>query len=150
MIPQDHISEWRDRAPWNENFQVEQDLIISRALTEIFSDHVLAKALAFRGGTALYQRRKGRDLFDLAIGLADERSNAKRIVGVFLEYMEQEGHRVTRAMFERNLAEKLDDPQFGEDMSALLRLGYEWRPTEAAQTVSRRLVPLLPGKAWKG
>ena len=55
MIPRDYITEWRERAPWSENFQVEQDLIISRALVEIFSDPVLAGALALRGGTALYK-----------------------------------------------------------------------------------------------
>ena len=55
MIPRDYITEWRERAPWSEDFQVEQDLIISRALVEIFSDPVLAGVLALRGGTALYK-----------------------------------------------------------------------------------------------
>ena len=55
MIPRDYITQWRAQAPWNEDFQVEQDLVISRALVEIFSDPVLARALAFRGGTALYK-----------------------------------------------------------------------------------------------
>ena len=58
------------------------------------------------------------------------------------------GH--TRAMFERNLAGKIGDTQFNADMSALLRLGFEWRPSEAAQTVSERLIRLLPGEHWKG
>ena len=49
MIPRDYITQWRERAPWTEDFQVEQDLVISRALVEIFSDPVLAGALAFRG-----------------------------------------------------------------------------------------------------
>lgn len=55
MIPQDFITEWRRRAPWNEDFQVEQDLVISRALVDIFSDPVLADGLAFRGGTAIHK-----------------------------------------------------------------------------------------------
>jgi len=55
VIPRDYITEWRERAPWSEDFQVEQDLIISRALVEIFSHPVLASALALRGGTALYK-----------------------------------------------------------------------------------------------
>ena len=269
MIARDYITEWRERAPWNEDFQVEQDLVISRALVEIFSDAVLTGALAFRGGTALYklyltpparysedidlvqvapgpagpvmdalrnaldpwlgearwkqsqgrmtfgyrflsegtpamrlrlkveintrehfavfgfarrafsvesrwytrradiatfeldellatklralyQRRRGRDLFDLAMGLADKRSDASRIATAFREYMEREGAAVTRAMFERNLAGKVDDAQFNADMSALLRPGFEWRPEEAARTVSERLIPRLPGEPWKG
>ena len=55
MIPRDYITEWRARAPWIEDFQVEQDLVISRALAGIFSDPVLAGALAFRGGSAVYK-----------------------------------------------------------------------------------------------
>lgn len=47
---------WRvTYAPWREFAQVEQDLIISRALVEIFSDEFLRKNLAFRGGTALHK-----------------------------------------------------------------------------------------------
>ena len=269
MIPRDYINEWRERAPWNEDFQIEQDLVISRALVEIFSDPLLAGALAFRGGTALYklyltpparysedidlvqvepgpagllmdrlrsaldpwlgqaqwkqsrgrvtfgyrfwsedvpamrlrlkveintrehfavlgftkrtfsvdsrwytgtadiatfeldellatklralyQRRKGRDLFDLAIGLNDERSNAGKIVAAFKDYMARDGVAVSRALFERNLAGKLRNPQFSADMSALPRAGLEWKPEEAAQTVARRLIRLLPGEPWKG
>ena len=55
MIPRDYITEWRAQAPWVQDFQVEQDLVISRALIDIFSHPVLQKALAFRGGTALYK-----------------------------------------------------------------------------------------------
>ena len=55
MIPRDHILEWRARAPWPQDVQVEQDLVISRALVEIFSHPGLHDALAFRGGTALYK-----------------------------------------------------------------------------------------------
>ena len=55
MIPRDYITQWRKWAPWSEDFQVEQDLVISRALVAVYSDSVLAEALAFRGGTALYK-----------------------------------------------------------------------------------------------
>ncbi len=55
MIPRDYINEWRQQAPWNEDYQVEQDLVISRALVELFSDPLISEALAFRGGTALYK-----------------------------------------------------------------------------------------------
>ena len=269
MIPRDYITEWRARAPWIEDFQIEQDLVISRALVEIFSEPALAGALAFRGGTALYklyltpparysedidlvqvapgpagplmdalrsaldpwlgearweqsgrqmrlgyrfmsedvppmrlrlkveintrehfavygfagrpfsvesrwysgtadiktfeldellatklralyQRKKARDLFDLATGLGDDRSDPGRIVSAFREYMDHDSGPVTRAMFERNLAGKLGDPQFSANMSALLTQGYEWRPAEAARTVSERLIRLLPGEQWKG
>ena len=269
MIPRDYINEWREQAPWNEDFQVEQDLVISRAVVEIFSDPFLADALAFRGGTALYklyltpparysedidlvqvepgpagplmdrlrsaldpwlgqaqwkqsrgrvtfgyrfqsedvpamrlrlkveintrehfavmgftkrafcvnsrwyagtadittfeldellatklralyQRRKGRDLFDLAIGLDNEHINDGRIVAAFREYMARDGVPITRALFERNLAGKLRNPQFSADMSALPRPGFDWKPVEAARRVGRRLIRLIPGEPWKG
>lgn len=55
MIPQAYITEWGNFVPWKTNEQVEQDLIICRALTEIFSNPFLADSLAFRGGTALHK-----------------------------------------------------------------------------------------------
>ena len=55
MIPQAYINEWRAVAPWSTEAQIEQDLILSRAIIEIFSEPVLAESLAFRGGTALHK-----------------------------------------------------------------------------------------------
>lgn len=55
MIPKPHIAKWQQHAPWKEFAQVEQDLIISRTLVEIFSDEFLRENLAFRGGTALHK-----------------------------------------------------------------------------------------------
>ena len=55
MIPRAHITAWRASAPWATDAQVEQDLVISRALVEIFSDAALPAAFAFRGGTALHK-----------------------------------------------------------------------------------------------
>jgi hypothetical protein len=55
MIPQTVILEWQSHAPWSDRNTVEQDLIISRAITDIFNDGYLAENLAFRGGTALHK-----------------------------------------------------------------------------------------------
>jgi hypothetical protein len=38
MIPQAYINEWRAMAPWSTEAQIEQDLILSRAIIEIFSE----------------------------------------------------------------------------------------------------------------
>lgn len=269
MIPRDYITAWRTHAPWVQDFQVEQDLIISRALVEIFSDSHLRSALAFRGGTALYklyikpaarysedidlvqsqagpigptldalrkvldpwlgkprwkqnegrvtlnyrfssednpplplrlkieinsrehharhglistpfeiasrwftgaaeittyeldellgtklralyQRKKGRDLFDLATALEQPTVNPDRLIDAFTEYMKREDSHVTRALFEKNLAEKLADPQFTADIEPLLTFGYVWNVERAAQQVSQRLITKLPGAPWKG
>ena len=55
MIPQNAIIEWSNYVGWKTNEQVEQDLVICRALAEIFSNEFLANSLAFRGGTALHK-----------------------------------------------------------------------------------------------
>ncbi len=53
MIPASYIQEWSHKAPWPDARQVEQDLIISRALCDLFNSPVLAGKIAFRGGTAI-------------------------------------------------------------------------------------------------
>lgn len=50
MIPKPYIAQWQEHAPWKQFHQIEQDLIISRTLVEIFSDDYLRENLAFRGG----------------------------------------------------------------------------------------------------
>ena len=49
------MEEWRTHANWRSNEQIEQDLVISRSIVEIFSDDLLLNSLAFRGGTALHK-----------------------------------------------------------------------------------------------
>lgn len=55
MIPRGFIVQWKKSAPWKNDYQIEQDLIIERALVDIFSDKELYEQLAFRGGTALHK-----------------------------------------------------------------------------------------------
>ena len=94
---------------------------------------------------ALYQRKKGRDLFDLSEafnrlpGLDPE-----KIVTCFKRYMENDGCRVTRAEFEANLAEKTDDKVFLSDVLPLLALGVSFDPTVAAKHVRDVLLSRLP------
>jgi hypothetical protein len=131
---------------------VEQDLVISRALVEIFSNPLLRDALAFRGGTALYKlhlKPAARYSEDIDLVQTKAEANASRIVTVFLHYMDHGGHKITRALFEQNLAEKMGDPEFLADFSAPLSDGYTWDPAAEAPPVSRRLIELLPGDPWK-
>jgi predicted nucleotidyltransferase component of viral defense system len=55
VIPRAHITAWRSKAPWSTDAQVEQDLVVCRAIIDLFSDNLLARELAFRGGTALHK-----------------------------------------------------------------------------------------------
>lgn len=269
MIPKDYITEWRESAPWVSDRQVEQDLVISRALVELFAQRAIADALAFRGGTALYklhlrpaarysedidlvqtrpggigvaldavhealdgwlgkpqwkqsegrvtltyrfgsedlppvrlklkveinsrehfavyglkdhpfevrsrwfsgtanvrtyaldellgtklralyQRKKGRDLFDLALALQRPDVSPDRIIEVFTRYMHEDGTRVTRAMFEQNLAAKRVDSVFTADMTPLLASGNRWDFNAAYERVWTELITRLHGDPWKG
>lgn len=269
MIPRDYITSWRVCAPWATDAQVEQDLVISRALVELFRVPNLATALAFRGGTALYklylappprysedidlvqvraepigdtlnlmrsvldpwlgpprwqlkegsvnlvyrfesedqppvrlrlkieintrehftelglqrvpfevenrwfsgsagvttytldellgtklralyQRKKGRDLFDLWHALETGRIDVPRVIACFRRYMAEGGHSATRAQFEENLEGKRRLPDFREDMGPLLRSGLLWDVDIAMNTVLQRIVAFLPGDPWKG
>lgn len=53
MIPLMNIIAWGNVVPWAEQRQVEQDLIISRVIVDLFRDRFLNEQLRFRGGTAL-------------------------------------------------------------------------------------------------
>ncbi len=55
MIPAAFITEWSRHCPWVSPAQVEQDLVLSRALVEIYSEPDLRSSLLFRGGTALHK-----------------------------------------------------------------------------------------------
>ena len=44
MIPSAMITQWRTVAPWPEPFQVEQDLVLSKALVQMYSDPHLKDA----------------------------------------------------------------------------------------------------------
>ncbi len=263
MIPEDFITEWRSTAPWVEDYLVEQDLVITRSLVEIFTDPFLHSHLVFRGGTAihklflapairfsedidlvqvaparigpvfdairakldlhlgspdretshqtatltyrfmsedqppvplrlkieintrehlnlfgptevqldvdsrwfsgsvkiptfdldellgtklraLYQRRKGRDLFDIAYALRNVIVDAQRIVDAFTYYVRHQDLRITRSAFMANLEEKLKNPIFTADMTPLLRIGATWNPIEDTQLVIDTLISRLP------
>ena len=70
---------------------------------------------------ALYQRNKGRDLFDLWFALAQGIVNTGALFRCFQRYMAEGGHTVTRAQFEMNLHEKARSPGFRRDILPLLR-----------------------------
>ena len=110
MIQQAYITAWRDVAPWPDDAQVEQDLALSRAVVEIFQQTTLLEqslaltvAIPWFTGTssvqtyhldelmgtklrALYQRRKGRDLFDLWLCLSRNLVDPARVVKCFISF----------------------------------------------------------------
>ena len=53
MIPYNDITAWSVHHPWPTREQVEQDMLLSKAVCDIFNDERLSGELVFRGGTAL-------------------------------------------------------------------------------------------------
>jgi len=53
LIPRAYLQEWSAHAPWPDLRQVEQDLIICRAVCDLFNAPKLKDRIAFRGGTAI-------------------------------------------------------------------------------------------------
>lgn len=96
----------------------------------------------------MYQRKKGRDLFDLWYAL-DRGADPDKIIACFARYMRESALEVARGEFERNLAAKLGDELFIADITPLLRQGIAWDVQRAAEVVSSQLLTRLPGQPWK-
>lgn len=99
---------------------------------------------------ALYQRKKGRDLFDLWHALTEQDVDPDEVVRCFTGYMEFVEAAATRAQFEANMAAKLDDALFVDDIAPLLRPELDYDVRAAWETVHEALVRRLPGDPWKG
>lgn len=102
---------------------------------------------------ALYQRKEGRDLFDLALALERRPDlDVEKTVTCFLEYMRRSGAQVSRAEFEANFRSKMDDPAFLADIAPLLspNAGSQFDAKRAAEHVLDQFIARLPGEPWKG
>ena len=99
---------------------------------------------------ALYQRHRGRDLFDLWDARRRAPVALARVVAAFQAYLKAEGLRVTRAEFERNLAAKARDLAFLGEVRPMLAAGVDYDPNVALDLVRRDFIERLPGAPWKG
>lgn len=114
-------------------------------VTSYVLDELLATKLR-----ALYQRKKGRDLFDLWFALEQDAVDIETLLRCFTRYMTEGGHAVTRAQFEANLHEKASDHDFRADIEPLLRSGIDWNLDDALELVRERIIEELPGEPWRG
>lgn len=89
---------------------------------------------------ALYQRSKGRDLFDLWYGLEYGKANESQIISAFKRYMEFSGSKITIQLFRENLEEKLKNPLFLNDTAPILHPDFEYHPKTAYECVISRII----------
>jgi predicted nucleotidyltransferase component of viral defense system len=102
-----------------QRFEVSSRWFAGKAILPVYDlNELLATKLR-----ALYQRRKGRDLFDLASALRSCSVDPSTIVSVCERYMKTEGHRITQKAYRDNLAAKMLHPGFRSDCPPLLRPG---------------------------
>jgi predicted nucleotidyltransferase component of viral defense system len=97
---------------------------------------------------ALFQRRRGRDLFDLywALTLAQPPVAPARIIESFRHYLKMEGSIVRQSEFIGLLDAHLADRGFCSDMKHLLRVGITYDPQEAGEYVKTKLLSQLPAR----
>ena len=55
MMHRNEIIQWGVDHPWQNENQIEQDLLLSRAMIEIANDELLGQELTLRGGTAFHK-----------------------------------------------------------------------------------------------
>ena len=257
MIPENFVEEWKKVGPWQSLSMVEQDLIISRALVELYNNPEIRNRLAFRGGIALnklyinppgrysedidfvqispepigstitairtaldswlgipqrkltqrsvkmiyqyvgidnrktklkieinttehfqvlglkhidyeansewfsgsskittyhldelmatklralYQRRKGRDLFDLWLVLNRNLIQIDKVITIFKKYCEHNKQVITQEMFTQNLLDKYKHADFKIDMHLLLDPAIQWNLDEAFNMVQKHVI----------
>ncbi len=89
---------------------------------------------------ALYQRRKGRDLFDLWHVFKSGLINTDRVIKIFKKYCVNDGLIITRDLFEKNIEMKRGNKDFQIDMSVLLPPTTLWDFDEALDVVQKNFI----------
>jgi len=90
---------------------------------------------------ALYQRKKGRDLFDLYYALTHLDLDTDKLVKCYREYMASSVKKPpTQKQFLLNMEQKLDDPDFEGDLYALLQPGTVYDQANAYEFVRTELI----------
>jgi predicted nucleotidyltransferase component of viral defense system len=90
---------------------------------------------------ALYQRKKGRDLFDLQKALENPNINPDNVVKCYREYIEfSDGESPSQTVYLANMEEKMQEEIFLNDTQALLRPSLTFNPQEAYEIVKSKLI----------
>jgi hypothetical protein len=123
MIPMAYLQQWSAFAPWPDLRQIEQDLIICRALCDLFSAPKLAGRIAFRGGTAI-----NKLLFEQPLRYSEDIDLVQTHPEAIGETLE--GKPISRAAAEQRMLEKLSY-SLTEDVEPLLRAGIRYESEDA-------------------
>jgi predicted nucleotidyltransferase component of viral defense system len=148
MVPTQNIIAWSQTAPWPEMRQVEQDLIIARALVELFNDPFLRDELRFRGGTALNKLHFPRPLrYSEDIDLTRTKGGASkpiwdRVHDVLDSWLGNPGY------FRSQIAPAIRYRVTAEDGTGIIRLKIEINETDIQAIDPPRTLPFQVDNAW--
>lgn len=93
---------------------------------------------------ALYQRKKGRDLFDLYVALSETSVDVDEILRCYRRYMSFSVQQPpTCKQFINNMEEKMSDSDFLGDTQCLIRPDREFNPHKAYEIVKEKLIDKL-------
>ncbi len=93
---------------------------------------------------ALYQRRKGRDLYDLYKALTMGNVNVDHVIHCYREYMAfVVDHPLTHKEYVLNMEEKMQDDEFLGDTKNILRSGDTFNPSQGYELVKSTLIDRL-------
>lgn len=96
---------------------------------------------------ALYQRKKGRDLFDLYVALTETEINPAEIMKCYHRYMEFPVQQPpTHKQFITNMEDKISDVDFLEDTLQLIRPDRTFDPQTGYELVRKILIDRLQNK----
>ena len=92
---------------------------------------------------ALYQRSKGRDLFDLWFLLSKQMLDVKKVIKVFKAHGVYTKQVVTKEMFEKNLLEKANNKNFRNEITNLIDKSANWDFDGAYKNISTNIIANL-------
>ena len=94
---------------------------------------------------ALYQRKKGRDLYDLYQAFIKKSEiDINEVVRCYSRYMNHsDGNPPDRELYLNNIEEKINDPEFMGDTTALIRPEEKWNAEEAYQLIKTEILEKL-------
>jgi len=93
---------------------------------------------------ALYQRRKGRDLFDLWLVFSQKLANIDQVIKIFQKYCAHDNVPISGKLFQKNMQDKRLNKDFQVDMSILLPHKTNWNFEEAFEFVQNNIISKIP------
>ncbi len=124
----------------NKPFSIDSEYFVG---TSIMTTYQLEELMATKL-RALFQRCKGRDLFDLAHVFSNNLADILLTISIFQEYCKKEGNLITGERFSKNLQEKKSQERFRTDMDILLPEDVAWDFDEAFEFVQNHIITHIP------